>query len=144
MTTHKQELAKIIGKALFYSSIIAAIGSVLMSSVFSVVSFSKDQDTLQRAADALRSFLVMAVIWSMGTVLALYASYGNIGMWAGVISCAIMTGWIFFGYVCAFKTAAKAHNLKYPVIFKWDSQTTIPLIVVAAISVWGVYYLRQP
>ena len=40
-------IAKIIGKAIMLSSIQVAFGSVEMSSRFSVLNFSKEQDTLQ-------------------------------------------------------------------------------------------------
>ena len=62
-----KEIAKAVAKSIFYSSIIASIGSVEMSSKFSVMNFSKDQQTLQRAADALKSFIIVGAIWSIGT-----------------------------------------------------------------------------
>lgn len=43
-----------IGFAVMLASIQFSVGSVEMSSKFSVASFCKDQTTLQRAADALR------------------------------------------------------------------------------------------
>ena len=55
----KHELAKIVAKAVFYASIQASIGSVEMSSKFSVLNFSKDQEILQRAADALRGYAMV-------------------------------------------------------------------------------------
>ena len=46
-------MPKLIGKSILFASMQFAIGSVEMSSKFSVKNFSKDQDTLQNAADAL-------------------------------------------------------------------------------------------
>lgn len=74
----------------------AAIGSVEMSSRFSVMNFSKDQDTLQNAADALRSYLYVAFMWTLATVLVMYSQYGYYG---------------------AFKKAAITNNLGEPNVF---------------------------
>ena len=49
----KNNVFKLMGKAILLASIQASIGSVEMSSKFSVINFSKDQRTLQAAADAL-------------------------------------------------------------------------------------------
>ena len=45
-------MPKLIGKSILFASMQFAIGSVEMSSKFSVKNFSKDQDTLQNAADS--------------------------------------------------------------------------------------------
>src|SRR5208282_4265865 len=110
----ERSLAKIIGKSIFYASIQAAIGSVEMSSRFSVMNFSKDQDTLQHAADALMSYLYVAFAWTMATTLVLYSEYGNIGAIIGIITNMLYVGWIYFSYIKAFNTAAKKNNLEKP------------------------------
>ncbi len=133
------ELAKIIGKAIFLASIQSSIGAVEQSSKFSVLNFSKDQETLQRAADALRSYMIIAVVWTIGTVLSLYASYGWCGGWVGLAANVVMIGWIYFSYVSAFETAAKNYNLKYPVVFSPnDLKYTIAATVLLGL---GVAYL---
>jgi len=139
MATHHHELAKIIGKGIFLSSITSAIASVEMSSKFSVMNFSKDQLTLQRAADALRNYMIIGTIWTIGVVLYLYASYGARGGWIGLMTNAIMQGWIYFSYVYAFKQAAKEHGLQEPTVF---SPTDIKLIVVGTVILClGIAYL---
>ena len=120
-----KELAKIVAKAIFYSSIQASIGSVEMSSKFSVMNFSKDQETLQRAADALRSYMIIAVIWTIGTMLSLYASHGMCGALIGLLANLIMMTWIVVSYIKAFDEAAKKNNLKKPVLLSGKDWTAI-------------------
>jgi len=88
-----------------------------MSSKFSVMNFAKDQETLQRAADALRGYNIVAVIWTIGTILALYASNGMCGAWVGLASNVVMMGWINISYIKAFRDAASNHKLKEPIVF---------------------------
>ena len=111
------ELAKIIGKSLLYSGIISSLGSVEMSSKFSVLNFAKDQATLQGACDALESFIIIAAMWIVGSALLMYASYGMTGLTVSLISSFIMTAWIVVTYIKAFRTCAKKYNLKTPVLF---------------------------
>src|SRR3989344_3007844 len=110
-------LAKIIAKSIFYSSIQASWGSVEMSSKFSVINFSKDQKILQRAADALRSYFIIGIFWTFGTVLSLYSEYGILGAWIAFIFNMLMITWIGTSYTKAFKIAAKDNNLSIPTIF---------------------------
>jgi hypothetical protein len=97
---------KILGQAIFYSSIQAAIGSVEMSSKFSVMNFSKDQETLQNAADALRNYMYIAFLWALATVLVLYSQYGMNGAIAGFVANCAYVGWIYFSYIRSFSVAA--------------------------------------
>lgn len=108
---------KILGQAIFYSSIQAAIGSVEMSSRFSVMNFSKDQETLQNAADALRSYLYVAIMWTLATVLVLFSQYGVEGAIVGIVANVAYVGWIYFSYLGAFKKAADKYGLQQPSVF---------------------------
>jgi len=134
-----RELAKTISKAIFLASIQSSIGAVEMSSKFSVLNFSKDQETLQRAADALRSYMIIAVVWTLGTVLSLYASHGWCGGWVGFAANVVMMAWIYFSYTTAFATAAKEHGLKYPVIFSPEYKKYMAIAGVALLV--GIGYL---
>lgn len=107
-------LARVIGKAIFLASIQWALGSVEMSSKFSVMNFSKDQDTLQRAADALRDYVMIGFVWALGTVLVLWSCYGSKGLWIGVIANLLVIGYIVMSYVKAFRYAATKNNLQMP------------------------------
>jgi len=106
-----------LGQAIFYSSIQAAIGSVEMSSRFSVMNFSKDQDTLQNAADALRSYMYIAFAWAFATILVMYSQYGIYGAITGLLANMAYVGWIYFSYVKAFKKAADKYKLVEPKVF---------------------------
>lgn len=109
--------AAAVGKAIFLAAISTSIGSVEMSSKFSVMNFSKDQVTLQRAADALRGYIYIAVIWTLATVLVLYASDGWFGAWMGLIANALIMAWIIGSYMYAFRVAANTYGLQVPCIF---------------------------
>jgi hypothetical protein len=115
-----RELAKLVGKGIFYASIQSSIGSVEMSSKFSVINFCKDQDTLDNAAAALKGYIIIATIWSVGTALSMYATHGYIGAMIGLVANAIMMTWIIVSYIKAFATAASKYNLKKPTILNKD------------------------
>lgn len=133
-----RDLAKTVAKAIFYASIQASIGSVEMSSKFSVINFSKDQETLQRAADALKSYMIVGTIWTIGTMLALYASNGWCGAYVALTANVVMMGWIFISYIKAFSEAAKRYQLKEPVLF--TKNEWIALTAVIGTAVGGMYY----
>jgi hypothetical protein len=108
---------KMLGQSIFYSSIQAAIGSVEMSSKYSVKNFSKDQETLQNAADSLRSYMYVAAMWTIATMLVMYSQYGNPGLVVGFLSNLMYVGWIYCSYVHTFKETAKKYNLQEPKVF---------------------------
>jgi hypothetical protein len=136
-----RSLAKTVAKAIFYASIQASIGSVEMSSKFSVMNFSKDQETLQRAADALKSYMIVGMIWTVGTMLALYASNGWCGASVGLGANVVMMGWIIISYMKAFRDAAERYNLEVPTLF--TKRDWVWAIVSIVIMVGGLWYLRS-
>lgn len=97
---------ELFGEAILLASIQFSIGSVEMSSKFSVKNFSKDQETLQNAADSLCDYLKIAFVWTVGVSLLLYSKYKWIGLIISIISNAIVTMWIYFSYMSAFRDAA--------------------------------------
>lgn len=113
----KSNIYKIVGKAILLASMQFAIGSVEMSSKFSVINFSKDQQILQRAADALREYMIIGLVWTLGVVLIMYSNYGKIGLIAGVVSNVVILAWIYLSYMHSFKRAAKINKLDPPKIF---------------------------
>lgn len=110
-------LLKIIGKAMMLGSQQYALGSVLMSSSFSVKSFSKDQKTLQDAADALKGYIIAGIVWMISNILVLGASYGSSGAIAGFISNIVVMVWIWKLYTDAFENAQYNYGLAPPKIF---------------------------
>jgi len=113
----KNKTFKIIGEALLYASIVSSIGSVEMSSKFSVMNFSKDQETLQRASDALSSFLIVGIFWSIGNIFILYSKYDIQGLIWGVILNSVAILWIILSYIHAFRVAADENKLQKPKLF---------------------------
>jgi hypothetical protein len=120
----KSKFFKMLGNSILLASIQASIGSVEMSSKFSVVNFSKDQVTLQAAADALTGYLFIAIIWTIGSAMICFGQYSWMGLITSFIANLVLVGWIFFSYIQAFRIAADRYNLKFPKLFQigWSDQ----------------------
>lgn len=116
MTT-KNVHADAIGQAIILASMQASFGSVEMSSKFSVLSFSKDQDTLQRAADALTSYIIIGTLWAIGTCLVLYSEFGTLGLIYALAANILIMAWIVISYLKAFRYAADRNKLTMPELF---------------------------
>lgn len=118
----KSKLFKMLGNSILLASIQASIGSVEMSSKFSVVNFSKDQRTLQAASDALTGYLIIAFIWTMGSAMICFGQYSWIGLITSIIANIVLILWILLSYIQAFKIAAKRYNLEFPKLFQigWE------------------------
>jgi len=110
--------AVLLGEAILLASMQFAIGSVEQSSRFSVMSFAKDEETLQRAADALSSYLIIGLLWALGVSLILYSQWGKEGLVAGLFTNALVMFWIFYTYHRTFKAAAHHHKVKEPKMFQ--------------------------
>lgn len=105
---------KMIAEAILYSSIQFAIGSVEMSSTFSVKNFSKDQETLQNAADALFNYLQVGVFWTVGVAILLYCKYGVAGIVGAIASNGAIMYWMYYNYIKAFAISAEKYGLERP------------------------------
>lgn len=113
----KKQTIKMLGEAILFSSINFSIGSVEMSSKFSVKNFSKDQETLQNACDSLVDFVKIGLIWTVGVIMLLYGRYGFWGAISGIITNLIIMLWIWFSYMDAFKNVVKSNPaLKMPTV----------------------------
>jgi|688.fasta_scaffold277782_2 hypothetical protein len=113
----KSSIWYILGKAILFSSFQFAIGSVEMSSKFSVKNFSKDQETLDNAVSALRDYTLIGLFWSAGTCMIFYANYGAKGAYLNLVCNLLIIAWIYYSYLKAFNDAAKKYNLNVPTIF---------------------------
>ncbi len=107
---------KMIGEAILLASIQFSIGSVEMSSKFSVKNFSKDQETLQNAADALSDYLKISIFWTFGVAALLYSNYGIKGAISAIIANTLIIVWVYVSYIQSFKIASDKYNLVTPVI----------------------------
>ena len=110
------EYFEMFGEAVLLASMQFAIGSVEMSSKFSVKNFSKDQETLQNAADALSDYLRIAILWTVGLGVLFYARYNAAGIFMSLIMNILIVSWIYYSYIRSFEIAAKMYNLQMPTI----------------------------
>jgi hypothetical protein len=117
------DIPKMLGQAIFYSSIQASLGSVEMSSKFSVINFAKDDSTLQNAANALKSYIFIAMGWTIATMLVMYAQYGYWGAFSGFLFNMFYILWIYTSYVHSFNIAAEKYHLVPPCMF-WCSSSS--------------------
>lgn len=122
----KKSIVTIMGKAILFASMQFAIGSVEMSSKFSVKNFSKDQVTLQHAADALSDYIFIGVLWTIGTCMMFWGSYGMKGAIVNMISNFIIMGWIIKSYRTSFEYACNSSGLEMPVMFRPKPVTPTP------------------
>lgn len=118
----KKQILKMLGEALLYSSINVSLGSVEMSSKYSVRNFSSNQQTLQSASNALADYCLISTFWTIGVACLMFAKYGLPGLISGILANAIITAWIVISYRHSFKQAAKMYNLEMPTfnIFHWN------------------------
>jgi len=118
MKDKSHTLAAIIGESLLLASFSVALGSVEMSSRFSVINFSKDQRTLQNASNALTSYFIIGVIWAIGASSVLWSQFGIRGLVASIITNAVILTWIFGSYCLAFSKAVEnTPGLVFPKLF---------------------------
>lgn len=110
----KKSLMLIVGKALLFAGIQFSLGSVEMSSKFSVKNFSNDQDTLNNAVEALRDYMIIATIWTIGCCLVFYSNYSWIGLISALIANIVFILWIYLSYYASFRQAARKYNLVVP------------------------------
>jgi Zn-dependent protease with chaperone function len=87
-----------------------------MSSKFSVKNFSKDQETLQNAADALSDYLRIAAVWTIGLSVLFYARYDSTGVVMSLITNLLIVAWIYYSYLHSFEIAAKSYGLQIPTV----------------------------
>jgi hypothetical protein len=114
----KSSVFYILGKAILMASMQFAIGSVEMSSKFSVKNFAKDQETLNNAISALRDYIIIGALWTIGTGLIFGINYGQKGFILNLISNVSIILWIYLSYYAAFNEAAGKNNLVVTNIFE--------------------------
>lgn len=110
------ETLLLFGEAILLASMQFAIGSVEMSSKFSVRNFSKDQETLQNAADALSDYLRIGIMWTIGLTILFYAKHGKVGAMIALITNLLIIAWIYYSYLNAFDYASQTNKLKEPTV----------------------------
>jgi len=117
----KKNAFYILGKAILMASMQFAIGSVEMSSKFSVKNFSKDQRTLDNAIKALKDYMIIGSLWMLGTSMIFYVNYGLKGLLMNIIANISIMLWIYLSYYTAFNESVD--------LFKKENPNEIPLVV---------------
>ena len=107
-------LSSLLGSGLMYAGFTFSLGSVEMSSKYSVENFSKDAATLQAAANALFTYFIIAIIWTVASCLVLYGEYGLKGIIWGAFTNIVFIAWIMISYWMTFKKVSKANGLPMP------------------------------
>ena len=110
-------ISKIIGESLILAVAQLSLGSVELSSKYSVMNFSKDQATLQAASNSLTSYVVIGILWAIGSSLLLYSQFGMTGLLCGLTTNFSLMIWIVWSYMYSFKRAAETYGLEYPKMF---------------------------
>jgi hypothetical protein len=113
----KKKISYILGKSILFASMQFAIGSVEMSSKFSVKNFSTAQEVLDNAVIALRDYLIVGCLWMIGTCLIFYTNYGVKGFLINVGTNMMIMYWIYASYLHAFQSAAQQNNLVIRPVF---------------------------
>lgn len=112
--TSSNDMLQIIGDSIILASIQFSIGSVEMSSKFSVRNFGTDINTLQSAASALVDYMRIAILWTLCVSVLMYLSFGFIGGLYTLIANILVVSWIYFSYINSFKFVCEKHNLPFP------------------------------
>lgn len=99
---------KAISEAILFYSVLSSfsIGFVEISSKFSVMIFSKDQETLQNTAYALADYIKIALLWTIGTCLIGYSNFGKLGLYTSLFVNMMIVGWIGYSYHICFQKAS--------------------------------------
>lgn len=114
---NKKSIFYILGKSILFGALQFSIGSVEMSSKFSVRNFSNNQETLDNAILALRDYIIIGLLWTIGTSLIFFTNHGLRGLLlSSIINIAIIL-WIYISYYKAFNDAAQKNNLQVKTIF---------------------------
>lgn len=108
--------AEVISEAILFASMQFAIGSVEMSSKFSVRSFAKDQETLQSAADALVDYLKIGAMWALGVIIFFYFTHGYYAALWGLLMNLLVIGWLYHSYMNSFRVAIDKYGLQMPIL----------------------------
>ena len=114
MDNKYKEYILLFGEAILLASMQFSIGSVEMSSKFSVKNFSKDQETLQNAADALIDYVRIGILWTFGLCILFYAKYNIEGFIMVLFTNILIMSWIYYSYLSCFNSAITKFKLQQP------------------------------
>lgn len=101
---------------MLFASVQVAFASIELDSKFSI-SEIKTQKRLDAAASHLKSYIFIAIFWTVASVLTQYSVYGVEAGFYTFIANIIVLLWIISSYKQMFEKIVEENNLKYPNIF---------------------------
>lgn len=110
----------IIGQNLLVSASQFSLGSIALSSTYSVINFSKTQEILDNGVSALRKYLYVAIAWLVANCLVMYSQFKYRGVLAAFVFNLVYIVWIVISYQQAFDIAAKQNGLIVRGMFEVD------------------------
>lgn len=111
-------LTKIISKSILLATILFALSNVEIGSKLQVLTSIEDQEELQLSADSLSTFILIGIIWTIGSSLLMYSYYQIQGFLVCFVINLIFLGYIYNSFIKIFRKISKSNNLEFPNIFK--------------------------
>jgi hypothetical protein len=105
-----------IGKAMLFASAQVAFASIELDSKFSISEINTQQ-RLDDAASHLKSYVFIAIFWTVASVLTQYSVYGVEAGFYTLVANLILLLWILASYKSMFEKIVRDNHLKFPNIF---------------------------
>lgn len=96
---------QLYGQVLGFAAIQATIGSLELSTPLSIATSVKTSQHLEIVRQEMRSYLIIACIFTAGTSLYLYAGHGWLGALSNILINIIVISWIYYEHNKAIRLA---------------------------------------
>jgi presenilin-like A22 family membrane protease len=106
-----------IGDAVMAATIQFAIAGFEMSSKFSIVHFTTDQEKLNHAANELDYYLLIGIICTFLLSSLFYLKNNMEGFIICLISNVLIMSWIYYSYKLVLDESRKKHGLIFPKLY---------------------------
>lgn len=106
-----------LGQALVFAAVQPALASMEMSSRFDIVNSANSQRSLEQAARDLRSFMVISIIWAVGSTLVMFFQFSWRGALINFIGQVLIMYWIYSNFRTAIVNQAKRRHLNIPPVW---------------------------
>lgn len=111
-----RQYSHIIGEALFFAVLQMSIATVELEDRSEVAS-NDNQQKLNISAESLRTYIYLAVLWTIASGLVLYGKFDIFGGIMAIIFNVLIIIWIYVTYTDAMEISSKKSNLIVPKIF---------------------------
>lgn len=111
-----KEYSEIIGQALFFAVLQMSISTIELDNRSDII-LLKTQEEVDVVASSLHTYIVIAVIWTIASMLILYGQFGLVGAVATLIFNVAIILWVYFTYTNALQKTVQKNNLVMPKIF---------------------------